>query len=121
MKSDEHKEQVNLIQWWTYTSKSFGIDENLLFAIPNGGQRAIVVASKLKAEGVRPGIPDLLLAYPNNQYHGLFIEMKKQKGGVVSEYQKNCIKLLNDAGYHAIICHGWLDAKEAIEQYLNNE
>ena len=29
------------------------------FAIPNGGKRNIITASKLKAEGVKKGVPDL--------------------------------------------------------------
>lgn len=120
MKSDEHKEQVNLIQWWKYTCKSLGIPEVCLFAIPNGGQRNIITAAKLKCEGVRPGIPDLFLAYPAGEYCGLFIEMKRENGGVASEYQENCINIFNKCGYRAIICHGWLDAKSAIVSYLKS-
>lgn len=48
----------------------------MLFAIPNGGHRNIRVAVKLKAEGVRAGIPDLFLPVPSRGYHGLWIELK---------------------------------------------
>ena len=84
----EHTEQVNLMKWWALACRAYQLDERMLFAIPNGGQRNIIVAAKMKQEGVRSGIPDLFLAVPKKDYHGLFIEMKKVKGGRVSENQK---------------------------------
>ena len=50
MKQLEHTEQVTLMQWWALAHQQFGIPEQLLFAIPNGGERNVIVASKLKAE-----------------------------------------------------------------------
>ena len=118
MKSLEHAEQVNLMQWWALAHQKFGIPEQLLFAIPNGGQRNIIVASKLKAEGVRAGVPDLFLAFPKKDAAGLFIEMKKPKGGRVSGKQKTMLAQLADYGYATAICHGWIEAKATIEHYL---
>ena len=51
-------------------------------------------------------------------YHGLFIEMKRQKGGKVSDAQKAWISALIDQGYLAVVCYGWKDAAELIEDYL---
>ena len=118
MKSIEHTEQVTLMQWWALACHGFGLHENTLFAIPNGGERNVIVASKLKAEGVRAGVPDLFLAWANRQYGGLFIEMKKPKGGRVSDVQKQYIELLTESGYKAVVCMGWIEAKAAIEDYL---
>ena len=59
MKSLEHSEQVTLIKWWALACKQFGIPEQLLFAIPNGGKRDVISAKLLKDEGVRAGVPDL--------------------------------------------------------------
>lgn len=120
MKTLEHDEQVTLMQWWALAHQQFGVSEQLLFAIPNGGQRNVIVASKLKEEGVRPGVPDLFLATPACGYHGLFIEMKKIKGGRVSEYQKTMIERLKMNGYLVQVCEGWLDAKEVIMYYLRS-
>lgn len=55
------------------------------FAVPNGGKRHIAVATKLKAEGVNPGVPDLVFVIPP---HGRFagLELKSEKG-VLSEHQ----------------------------------
>lgn len=120
MKTVEHNEQVSLMKWWSLAHQQFGISEQLLFAIPNGGERNVIVASRLKAEGVRAGVPDLFLAHPNNEFHGLFIEMKKPKGGVVSDNQKCYLELLKCSGYAVAVCHGWIEAKQIIEDYLSD-
>lgn len=114
----EHTEQVTLMQWWSLAHQQFGIPEQLLFAIPNGGHRNIIVASKLKSEGVRPGVPDLFLAVSRHGIHGLFIEMKKPKGGRVSQKQFETMELLAEQGYKWAVCHGWIEAKRTIESYL---
>jgi hypothetical protein len=114
----EHIEQVKLIQWWGLSCRSFGLSEKVLFAIPNGGERNVIVAGKLKAEGVRAGVPDLFLAHPSHDYHGLFIEMKKEKGGRVSSLQNQFIDVLSKAGYYTSVCHGWYEAAECIKNYL---
>lgn len=109
----EHAEQVTLIDWYDMQYK-----DKALFAIPNGGKRNMVTALKLKAEGVRPGVPDLMLAKVSSGYHGLFIELKRTKGGSTSKEQKQWLQYLNRAGYRAVVCKGWLEAKEVIECYL---
>lgn len=98
--------------------KRFGISEQLLFAIPNGGQRNVIVAARLKAEGVRAGVPDLFLAVPAFGYNGLFIELKKPKGGRVSDSQSEFISELAERGYCVTVCHGFMEAKKTIENYL---
>ncbi|MBQ9243546.1 MAG: VRR-NUC domain-containing protein [Proteobacteria bacterium] len=118
MKQLEHTEQVNLMQWWALACHGFGLHENTLFAIPNGGARNAITGMNLKREGVRAGVPDLFLAWANRQYGGLFIEMKKSKGGRVSDAQKLYLDLLAESGYKVAVCHGWLEAKASIEAYL---
>ncbi len=118
MKQLEHTEQCTLMQWWALACHGFGISEQLLFAIPNGGQRNVVTAAKLKDEGVRAGVPDLFLAVPREPFCGLFIEMKKAKGGRVSPKQQAMIQYLLEQGYLPCVCHGWIEAKATIENYL---
>jgi len=117
----EHEEQVALFKWWEFACHSFGLNSKCLFAIPNGGKRDVVIAKRLKQEGVKSGIPDIFLAVPREGKHGLFIELKKKKGGKVSENQKICISLFSALEYKAIVCNGWLDAKEEIEEYLRSD
>lgn len=109
----EHEEQCLLIKWFDLQHR-----DKILFAIPNGGQRNLLVAKKLKAEGVRAGVPDLFLAYPTSEWNGMFIEMKREKGGTVSQAQRLMMSSLMDYGYKCVVCHGFDEAKEEIKKYL---
>lgn len=111
----EHLEQAQLV---TMVEAAYPREAAMLFAIPNGGDRNILVAAKLKKEGVRRGVPDMFLALPRGGWHGLFIEMKRRRGGVVSREQKEYIAALNAAGYRACVCRGCDEAFEAIRNYL---
>lgn len=55
------------------------------FAIPNGGKRHVHTAIKLKAEGVRAGVPDLCFVLPGGR--AAFLELKAEKGRL-SDAQK---------------------------------
>ncbi len=69
----------------------------LLFAVPNGGHRHPATGAKLKAEGVKPGVPDLWLPVPRNLFHGLVIELKTElKSSKVSAAQEWWINSLNN-------------------------
>lgn len=114
----EHEEQVALFQWAEVAKKKYPQLANMI-AVPNGGHRHISVARKLKAEGVKSGYPDILLDWPSGIYHGLRIELKRRKGGVISASQKVWLERLNAAGYLAMVCRGWDEAREAIENYLD--
>lgn len=120
MRNEEHKEQCAVLEWWGYKCHSFGVPEHLLFAIPNGGARNAITGAILKAEGVRAGVPDLFLACPNRYYSGLFVEMKKPKGGRVSDAQAGMRTLLMWAGYDVQICEGADKARAVITDYLEN-
>jgi len=88
------------------------------YAVPNGGSRNPAEAKNLKAEGVSAGVPDVCIPVPNKKYHGLYIEMKRQKGGKVSEKQKEWIEKLNKLGYLAVVCRGYDEAREVVEEYM---
>lgn len=90
-----------------------------LFAIPNGGERNIIVAGRLKAEGVKSGVSDICLPYANNKYNGLFIEMKKP-GGKESVAQKEFGAFLQQNGYYYACHNTWTDATLCISNYLKN-
>lgn len=113
---NEHDHQVALFQWAEWQSGAMP-ELKLMFAIPNGGARNIVVATKLKAEGVRAGVPDIMLPVPRGLYHGLFIELKKPKG-TVQPNQREWIAALGLQGYRSVICYGWEEAKDTVLAYL---
>lgn len=48
----------------------------LIYAIPNGGYRGKSQGGKLKAEGVKAGLPDLHLPLARHGRHSLYLELK---------------------------------------------
>ena len=108
----ERQEQVMLVQYLRARKIPH-------YAVPNGGSRNVREARNMKAEGVSAGVPDICIPVPNNKYHGLHIEMKRKSGGRVSEHQKNWIETLNNNGYLAVVCMGFEEAREVVEEYLN--
>ncbi len=113
----ESKEQASLIEWWDLLSSLKGIDESMLFAIPNGGARTAITGARLKKEGVRPGIPDLFLAIPTKGFPGMFIEMKR-KGGRATPTQVRMHNSLRSRGYAVACCRGWEEARDRVWEYL---
>lgn len=71
--------------------------------------------NKRKAEGWRGGVPDYLVVLKNKV---IFIEMKRQKGSVISDNQKSWLQALTKAGVKAKVCHGFEAAKEFINQQM---
>lgn len=113
----EHQEQAAVIEWWWHASARYGLPVFALFAVPNGGARDPIVGAKLKAEGVRKGALDLILARPTEKYHGLFLEMKVGSNKP-TENQEAFIAYLRSAGYWASVHWNADTAIKEIEAYL---
>ena len=116
----EHNEQVWLFEWAKAMKAQYPA-LGLMFAIPNGGKRHIGTARKLKAEGVKAGVPDIFLPHAAGDWLGLFLELKRLKGGKMSETQQNWTRKLREAGYRVETCKGWVEASEAILAYLRTK
>lgn len=117
-KSDsEHAQQVGVMMWATEVRAKYPLLE-LLFAIPNGGMRDKITASRLKAEGVKSGVPDLFLPVARYPYHGLFIEMKKT-GGTLSKVQKDFWHpKLTQQDYYVATCYAFQQARDCLIWYM---
>ena len=113
----EAQEQTVLFEWARMMQGKYP-ELALLHAIPNGGSRHPVEAKNLKAQGVKAGIPDMFLPVARQGYHGLYIELKRQKGGRVSAEQKKMLEALRAQGYKAVVCEGWQNAMNEIVDYL---
>lgn len=113
----EHAEQAALVRWAALQARTTP-ELALLLAIPNGGARNAITGARLKREGVRPGVPDLFLPVARGGRHGLFLELKRRRGGSVSADQRAWLRDLAGQGYHVAVCRGWDEAREAIAQYL---
>ncbi len=113
----ESVEQICLFRWAGYSERMYP-ELKLMYHIPNGGKRNITTAKRLKAEGVKAGVPDIHLPVSRGKYHSLYIEMKKIKGNTTSENQDFWIEALEEQGNRAVVCHGWEEASRTIIAYL---
>ena len=77
----------------------------------NGGYRRPVEAARLKALGVRPGVPDVIAIH-----HGqVFAIELKREGGRPTDAQLQAIEDIRAAGGHAQLCHGLDQALAVLE------
>ena len=109
----EHQEQSLVVKYCT-------LKKIPIFHIPNGSYKSVTARTKSKQEGLKAGVPDLMIPVPNKNHHGLFIEMKRVKNSKVSVHQKQWIELLNKQGYKAIVCYGNNEAIKEIENYIKD-
>lgn len=116
MREEEHYHQVALFQWAALHTKKYP-ELAELFAVPNGGDRHIAVAVKLKKEGVKKGIPDIFLDVPRGDFHGFRAELKIA-GGELKEEQERRLMMLQKRGYHADVYFGWESIRDALCRYL---
>ena len=74
----EADEQKAVIQWCILMEGRWP-ELEYIYHVPNGGSRNAREATNLKAQGVKPGVPDLELPVARGAYTGLHIELKHGK------------------------------------------
>lgn len=137
-KNEESEMQRDLIIWWREACKGFGVPEVLLFSIPNGGGGGLLRGFWLKAEGLRKGAPDLMLAVAQRyriklvtlfgqdagksvqspiEHHALFLELKTPIGRLDPE-QEVFHGLLRASGYRVEVVRSLEQAQSVITEYL---
>ena len=125
MREEEHNIQAACVRWFNLQWPQY---RGLLFAVPNGGARSKATAGKLKAEGVVPGVADLILLVPKcvkahddegwyNTIHALCIEMKTAKGRQSPE-QKEWQARVEGEGYRYRVCHSLDEFMDVVNGYL---
>lgn len=114
----EHQIQVAVIQHWALIHSQYHLPEFALAAFPMGGARDMITGARMKAEGARRGLPDLMLFVPRAQYHGLLLELKTRTGSVSNE-QKEWIEYLRSNRYLCLIFRDAEATIHAIKEYLN--
>lgn len=113
----EHAEQTDLFVW-ADQAQALHPELRLLNGSLNGVRLTIGQAVKAKKAGLKPGFPDISLPIPRGKYHGLYIELKKVRGGSVSKEQRGILNQLCQQGYYACVCRGAVAAIEVIIKYL---
>lgn len=122
----EHSEQALVIAWalrhedmwpplrWLHSSL------NGIF-IPASSKTRAKIINHMKQEGMKRGIPDLFLPCARRGKVGLYIEMKRNDGGVISQEQKDFLAYAEAENYHAVVCYGYEEAVEVLEWYLSDD
>lgn len=124
MRHIEHQHQVALIQWAHRVKLPESPDVEpgatigeYLLAVPNGGYRLPREAARLKAEGAKAGVSDLLLPLRRNGCFALWLELKAP-GKRPTKEQTAWINRMRRAGYQAEWRDDWTKAAALIAQYV---
>ena len=87
--------------------------------IGHGGKLDKITAGRMKAEGLKRGVPDYLLLVRRGNYSALWIELKKLEGKLSHE-QVLWLNQARECGHFATVCYCWEEAREMIIWYLNH-
>lgn len=112
----EHDLQVACVAWFRSTFAHHG---PVLFAVPNGGGRNAVEGARLKAEGVTPGVADLILLEARGGYSCLCIEMKThRRGSGQSQAQREWQRAAEWGGAKYVVCRDFASFCREVTAYL---
>ena len=111
MKHEESNIQRNCVRWFRL---QYNEPQYLIFAVPNGGNRNRITGIIMKGEGVRAGIPDLIICTGGKI---LFIEMKSSKG-ILSDTQREVMAMLTGYGFEYAVCHSFDEFRECVIKHI---
>ena len=115
-KTKEEVEQITLFSWAEFAKNKYP-ELDLMYHVPNEGKRSAAMGARLKAEGLKAGVPDVCLPTAHGGYIGLYIEMKV-KPNKPTEQQTQWLRDLRGAGHFTAVCYTWEEAKDLIEEYI---
>ncbi len=121
--ASEAQEHRALVQWLSIHP----VLKHFYLKLNNEGKRTVIQGRNLKLMGLKPGASDLLIYFPSpkGSYHGLFLEVKRNKRYTKSEMltptwlaQLEFLRRVKSVGYEGQMCYGFLDGKRIVEEYL---
>lgn len=85
-----------------------------VFAVPNGwGKMNLIQAGLAKAEGIMPGVSDLIVLLPKGK--AVFVELKNPNGkGCQSVHQKRFMQQVLVFGFEYYVWSNWEQVQEFI-------
>lgn len=114
----ERHNQIELVRFLRWRRVLFLGTLNGELGLGNEGGVAI---AKAKQVGLEKGAPDILLLEPRGGYHGLALELKHAKGGILSHEQRVWLDALRRRGYMAVCKNGAPAAIKCISDYLDGQ
>jgi len=113
----EVDEQIALFEWAGLMESRIP-ELKLLNGSLNGVRITIGQAMKMRRAGMKKGYPDIFLPVRKGRYSGLYIELKRIKGGSVKPEQKEWLSDLSMQGFKTCVCKGFDEARGEIERYF---
>lgn len=123
MKHLEATYQQQVIEWskWAYKANPTRYPNlDLLHYSLNGVKLSQSQSRIAKGQGMLSGVPDLFLPVPRQNYHGLYIEMKSEKGRV-TENQEWFLQNAANVGYAVAVCYSAQEAIKRIQDYYDDK
>lgn len=120
----EGQEQAVLIRWLLGEQKRgtpVGDLYDVVYHVPNGGQRNKKTAADLKRQGVKAGVSDLVAMDARGGWHGLYLEFKATppRHAALAPSQREWLALADGRRYCAVHVRGLEDAKQALIEYAS--
>lgn len=114
----EHTEQAAFFHFTELLEGQFP-ELGRFFAVPNGGHRNKAVAAKLRAEGLKRGVPDVFNLSPNptGEWAGLVFEFKVGRNKPTSE-QEDWLEYFEGLGYRVAVPRSWVEAALITIEYF---
>lgn len=113
----EHEAQCEVVAWAAARVLAGQWELEWLFAVPNGGHRHPATAARLKAEGVKRGVPDLWLPIPHGGKVGCVIEMKI-KPNIPTTEQLAWLDELAAVGWRTAVAYSAAEAIAVLGDYV---
>jgi hypothetical protein len=103
--------------------KEFWYLIDFMYAVPNGvklgGRSRGRYMNALKRRGLKDGVSDLVIAYPVEPYHGMYLELKAHPRSKITDEQHDWRHLMDAVGYYACVGIGFDDSLREIQSYLS--
>ena len=96
--------QIEVVDWFKSKQSEYRFR---IFSVPNEGQRKVWFLNKLVRMGLKSGVPDLILEFPEGRM--VYLEIKAEKGKL-SETQQNWLKVSNLFHTPHYVLYGSVDA-----------
>lgn len=120
----EGVEQMALIRWLygeQQRGEAVGAFYEVIYHVPNGGQRNKKTAADLKRQGVKSGVSDLVVMEGRGGWLGLYVEFKATppKHAATAASQREWLEKAERRGYCAVLARGLEEAKAVLREYAS--
>ncbi|WP_422101984.1 VRR-NUC domain-containing protein [Vreelandella sp.] len=118
----EGQEQAVLIRWLLgekMRGEPVGQLYDVIYHVPNGGQRSKSTGAAMKRQGVKSGVSDLVVMDARGGWFGLYMEFKASPPhtAALADSQHDWLALAEERGYCAVLAVGLEEAKRVLNDY----